>query len=193
MPAYPFPHSMAPSVHHYFIGSWKLVVSGLLWQNYYRALDDLLRWMSWYLEMEEKSKQKYSMVSGRSSHTHSSLHPRLTEEPWVTSQTVCKRFVTHTLPSNTLSGQLPDGQSGERIQGWNGILWSKMQGELWTKSRVWENRRDGYQVWRPKTTGPKCVSGYSLGNVGREPLTSKNCFRRMKEPICPELVMASIL
>lgn len=111
------------------------MVSGIPWQNYYRALDDLLRWMSWYLEMKEKSKRKYSMVLGRSSHTHSSLHLRLTEEPWVTSQTVCKRFVTHTLPSNTLWGQLPDGQCGECIQGWNGILWSKMQGELWTEKQ----------------------------------------------------------
>lgn len=37
---------------------------------------------------------------------------------------------------------------------------------------------------RPTTVRDMSVSGH---------LTSKNCLRRMKEPICPELVMASIL
>ena len=44
-----------------------------------------------------------------------------------------------------------------------------------------------HQVWWSETTG------LQLGHTGIEHLTSKNCFRRMKEPICPELVIASIL
>lgn len=73
----------------------------------------------------------------------------------------------------------------------------KVQGNYGETCRVWENHEEEaalesmeLQDWSDTGT----ILAATVWDVGvQQHLTSKNCLRRMKEPICPELVMASIL